>query len=27
MKYGCLATLEETNVLIYKSGTKRTFGN
>ena len=27
MKYGCLATFEETNVLIYKSGTKRTFGN
>ena len=25
MKYGCLVTLEETNILIYKSGKKRMF--
>jgi PII-like signaling protein len=25
MKYGCLVTLEETNVLLYKSGQKRMF--
>jgi len=26
MKYGCLVTLEKTNVLLYKSGEKRMFG-
>jgi hypothetical protein len=26
MKYGCLATIEKTNVLFYKSGEKRLFG-
>lgn len=26
MKYGCLVTLEKTNVLLYKSGEKRIFG-
>ena len=26
MKYGCLVTLEKTNVLLYKTGEKRMFG-
>jgi len=26
MKYGCLVTMEKTNVLLYKSGEKRMFG-
>ena len=26
MKYGCLVTLEKTNVLLYKTGKKRMFG-
>lgn len=27
MKYGCLVTMEKTNVLLYKSGEKRMFGD
>ena len=26
MKYGCMVTIEKTNVLLYKSGEKRLFG-